>query len=340
MLNILREVPPVFYTASSSELFDHLQYPTLLHLTGEKPEPLFVSVLLHGNESTGWYAVQQLLKEYRENSLPRSLCIFIGNVKAAAKGLRKLDHQPDFNRVWPGTEHVDCAEVELMHKVWEYAREAKVFASIDIHNNTGLNPHYACINRIEKEYLELASYFSRTVVFFTRPEGVQSKAFAEFCPAVTIECGQADQLVGIEHAYVFLKTMLHLHKLGTHHVNVKDLNLYHTVATVKIPPHASFDFAHDNLDADVVFNPDIDHLNFTELDKGFEFATLNTDHFRFEVTDESGRESDNDFFQYDGKSVRLGKSVMPSMITLDKKVIRQDCFCYLMENINALIPVE
>ncbi|MDV3241139.1 MAG: hypothetical protein LOY00_05035, partial [Methylocaldum sp.] len=27
----------------------------------------------------------------------------------------------------------------------------------------------------------------------------------------------------------------------------------------------------------------------------------------------------------------LKRAVMPSMLTLDKRIIRQDCFCYLME---------
>ena len=29
--------------------------PTLVHLPGRRPEPLFVTVLAHGNEGTGYY---------------------------------------------------------------------------------------------------------------------------------------------------------------------------------------------------------------------------------------------------------------------------------------------
>jgi hypothetical protein len=32
----------------------------------------------------------------------------------------------------------------------------------------------------------------------------------------------------------------------------------------------------------------------------------------------------------DGK-IRLRVPVMPSMLTLDERVVRQDCLCYLME---------
>ena len=53
-----------------------------------------------------------------------------------------------------------------------------MFASIDIHNNTGLNPHYGCVNRLDPPFLHLATLFSRIVVYFKRPLGVQSAAFA------------------------------------------------------------------------------------------------------------------------------------------------------------------
>ena len=78
----------------------HLSGPTLIRLQGESKDVLFVSVLLHGNEITGWDAVRELLLESKERKLPRNLYLFIGNVAAAAEGLRVLDGQQDFNRIW------------------------------------------------------------------------------------------------------------------------------------------------------------------------------------------------------------------------------------------------
>jgi succinylglutamate desuccinylase len=78
--------------------------PALIHLPGRRIPPLFVSVLLHGNEDTGWLAAQSVLKKYATVELPRALSLFIGNVEAARTGLRRLDGQPDYNRVWPGSE--------------------------------------------------------------------------------------------------------------------------------------------------------------------------------------------------------------------------------------------
>jgi succinylglutamate desuccinylase len=135
---------------------------------------LFVSVLLHGNETTGWQAVRQLLRCYRERELPRSLSLFIGNVRAARYGQRRLDGQPDYNRIWgPGS----TPEHAMAEAVLRQMRQRGVFASVDIHNNTGTNPHYACVNYLDPSTLHLATLFGRTVLYFRRPEGVQSMAF-------------------------------------------------------------------------------------------------------------------------------------------------------------------
>ena len=146
-------------------------------MPGRRGEPLFVSILLHGNEDVGLLAIQQVLREHPGQPLPRALSLFIGNVEAARRGVRRLDHQPDYNRVWPGADEDGLPEHSMMRGIVDEMRRRRVFASIDLHNNTGRNPHYSCINRLEDRQLQLASLFGRTVVVFERPHGVQSMGF-------------------------------------------------------------------------------------------------------------------------------------------------------------------
>ena len=110
-------------------------------------------MLSHGNESTGFRAGQSLLRQYRDRELPRALSLFIANVAAARHGLRRLDDQIDYNRVWPGTDAADSQEARMMQQVVDGMGERRPFASLDVHNNTGINPHYACINRIDNQFL-------------------------------------------------------------------------------------------------------------------------------------------------------------------------------------------
>jgi hypothetical protein len=117
MLNEMNHVPEELLTAKAEDLLDILKAPTLIHLEGANPQPLFICTLLHGNETTGFYAIQQLLKKYKEKTLPRAISIFIGNITAAKEGQRRLDSQDDYNRIWPGSHHSDSAEKDMMQIV-------------------------------------------------------------------------------------------------------------------------------------------------------------------------------------------------------------------------------
>ena len=47
-----------------------------------------------------------------------------------------------------------------------------------------------------------------------------------------------------------------------------------------------------------------------------------------------GRDITSDYFDFSNGEVRTTREVMPSMLTLDRRVIQQDCLCYLMERIH------
>ncbi len=332
-LNELDHLPEALLHCPAVELHRHLPGPTLVHLPGRRPRPLFVSVLLHGNEPVGLQALQHVLTRHGGQPLPRALSIFFGNVAAARHGQRRLDGQPDYNRIWPGGEHLDTPEAGVMRAVFDRMRERNVFASIDIHNNTGLNPHYACVNRLDPPFLQLATLFGRTVVYFLRPRGVQSMAFARLCPAVTLECGRPGEAHGVEHAAEYLDACLHLSRIPDHPVAPHDIDLFHTVAQVKVREDVTFSFGEPG--ADVVFEPDIDHFNFRELPAGTVLGEvregLGTGLLAF---DEDGREVTDRYFTVESGQLTLTRTAMPSMLTRDERVVRQDCLCYLMERLD------
>ena len=332
MLNETQNLPEGLLDTPLEGLEALLGGPTLVHLPGRRPEPLFITVLSHGNEGTGYYAVQALLQRYRDRELPRALSIFFANVKAASQGLRFLDGQADFNRVWPGTDNPHAAEAAMMQQVVDSMQQRGAFASIDIHNNTGINPHYACINRVDNQFLHLASLFSRTVVYFIRPLGVQSMAMSYVCPAVTIECGKPDQEYGLAHARDYIEACLHLNDLPEHPVPSHDIELFHTVATVKVPEAVSFSFDDDSVDLQLLGN--IDHLNFRELPTGTQLGRLKPGaSVTLDVRDENGRSVCDRYFSTEDDLLVTMRPLMPSMFTLDERIIRQDCLGYLMERL-------
>lgn len=340
MLTILEQLPESLLQQSANSLHQVLNGPTLIHLPGRQPRPLFVSVLLHGNEDTGWEAVRSLLLKYADKTLPRAMSLFIGNVDAARNGMRRLDGQPDYNRVWQGE---GTAEHVMMQRLVSEMAARDLFASIDVHNNTGLNPHYACVNRLEQKFFHLATLFSRTVVYFTKPEGVQSMAFAELCPAVTVECGKPGQQYGVEHARDFIDAALHLTEFPRHAVASHDYDLFHTVAIVKVPDEVRFGFENAGFDSssrEINFRADLDRLNFRELPAGTSFGTIKDGMFPLQAWDEQGDDVAKNYFIIQDGELCLRQAVMPSMLTLDERVVRQDCLCYLMERMPAGDPLS
>jgi len=98
-LRCIAGLPPGLLDVEAPALNDRLGAPALLRLKGVEPTPLLISVLLHGNETSGWDGLRQVLRR-RAARLPRDLLILIGNVRAAAAGVRTLPDQTDFNRIW------------------------------------------------------------------------------------------------------------------------------------------------------------------------------------------------------------------------------------------------
>jgi hypothetical protein len=324
--------PDALLDVPASDIWRHLPGPSLVHVPGRQSQPLFVSVLLHGNEDTGWRAIQSVLRAHRATPLPRALLLLVGNVAAARANVRTLPGQEDYNRAWPGTPHPDTSLAALLREVTTIARAAAPFASIDIHNNSGHNPHYACVNNLAEAHLHLARLFSRTVVYFEKPLGVQSAALAHICPAVTVECGRAGDAAGVAHTAEFVTAALALRHFPDHPVPATDLDLMRTFAIIKVPADASFSY--DGSDADFRFRADLDHLNFSELDAGTGLGLLGGTHMRrLEIAAGDDAAAPGRYLDYADDEIRLTQPAIPAMLTMDANAVRLDCLGYLMHRI-------
>ena len=117
MLQVTQALPEGLTDLEVGELHAFLGGPTLLHLPGRRTPPLFVSVLLHGDEDWGWRALRSILRQSFRRPLPRALSLFIGNTAAAAEGVRYLPEQPDYNRIWTGAGAGEGPERQMARRV-------------------------------------------------------------------------------------------------------------------------------------------------------------------------------------------------------------------------------
>lgn len=331
-LDTYNAVPKGLLETSVEELDKVISGPTIIYLEGKVDKPLLISTLLHGNETTGFYAMQNILKKYNKGEeLPRSLIYFIGNVDAAIKNVRHLPEQRDFNRIWC---EGDSAEHRLSAQVIDFLSSYELFASIDIHNNTGKNPLYGCVNKLDPDFISLARLFSPVNVYFTNPSEVFSMALAQYCPSVTIECGQSGIDTNTESVIEYIDSCLNLESLDNHRQINNQNKIYHTIARIKLPPECTIGFGKDDVDKDISFIDDIDNLNFMELKEGTLIGWRHNSAVSIQVIDENGVDSGHEYFKYSDSQILTAKPIIPSMFTKVIEVIHQDCLGYLMEEIS------
>ena len=142
------------------------------------------------------------------------------------------------------------------------------------------------------------------------------------------------------HLFDDLKNLdpcLHLGEIPHQPLAEGDLHLFHTVATVNVPPRVDLAFDESGTGGchpqfDLTLRGDLDRLNFQELSAGaFLGWSRSGATVPLVVTDESGRIVTDEFLAVQRGQVQLCRSVIPAMFTCEQSVIRQDCLGYLME---------
>ena len=333
MLQQLDHLPPGFMTASARELHRVLPGPTLIHLPGDAPEPLFVSILLHGNEDVGLLALQSVLASHGARRLPRALSIFVGNVEAARAGVRRLDDQPDFNRIWsaspPATpfEHMAAAVVEVM-------RQRNVFATLDLHNNSGRNPLYSCLSSIDSRQLRLARLFSPLAVLIESQASLGA-AFAAFSPSISCECGEIGSAQGVFRAAALIEKCLRATSEIFEAGEGEPLDIFQAFAMLKV--RDALTISSDGAEGgDVRLVPDIESLNFCALQAGHVIATTaaHLDIEPLQALRLDGRPIEGLLLR-EGTRLSLAQPAVAAMLTRDLRAIRQDCLGYLMRRVRV-----
>ena len=324
----LHGLPDGFFDITTANIRSLFPNPTLIQLDGKSKDFLFISILLHGNEYSGLRIMQQLLAEYA-NDLPRSILLFVGNVRAAAANLRHLPDQVDYNRCWPGTQMEPCPTSQMARRIIEIAHGMPLFAAIDIHNNTGKNPHYACITDTNGRNQNLAAKFNRIAMVY-KHKGVCTMAFDGICPAATLECGLPGDTAGIEQACRLLEDMLTLEELPGDPPLREQLHLVESHLNLHIPKHVSYEFD-TAADVDLNFAHDIEALNFTLMDPQQVFGHTRVDR-PIQILDADNHDVTDEVLRIEEGKIYFNQTLMPAMITRDKLVIQQDCLCHLLQD--------
>ena len=335
MLQFFERPPVALFSTPAHELENLLGGPALIHIAGRQTPPLFLSVLLHGNETSGWQALCEVMSNLAsaDGRLQRSLILFVGIVAAGAKGVRSLQGQMDFNRIWRG-EH---GMTVLASQVLDRLAQIELFAALDIHNNTGRNPHYTVLTQINSATVGLALLFSEKELLVEEPDTVLTRAVQQFCPSTTVEVGPVGDPQSTARTVSLLEHYLTLDEIPQ--ADAAGLQMHHALARVHVRPGVSYEFADQVSEAefsqyDLILTAGMESVNFHPVAADMEFGFSRKPLAQtLQVLDPLHRDVTSQFLTDKNGHVTLVRPLVPAMYTTDKAVIAQDCLCYFMERI-------
>jgi succinylglutamate desuccinylase len=320
--------------ATNDQIRAYYPEPCLFEIPGQTDDVVFVSTLLHGNEHTSFEILKFLTNEFAEKVPRKTLLVLVGNVEATAVSKRQLSGQQDYNRIWkPGLSE----EHQWAQLVLEYIKSKKLFACIDIHNNSGKNPFYCCISELSPSFTYLASLFASTLVYFKNPDTVLSTNSSPFAPSVTLECGETGNALGVEKAKQFLLDVLAADTL-CHRIKESDVHIFQTVGRIVVDPRARVAFGKDL--GNLHFPEHIEELNFVEQSQGELFCRSDIKPFPLHILNLAGENILSEYCLIEDNQCFWRRPVVPSMFTRDTKVITQDCFGYIMQRIDLSLVAD
>lgn len=298
---------------NAEDLSQLLSGPTVFDLSQEEKQPFFVATLLHGNERSGWDAARKFIRD----NPGASLVLLVGNVAAAAKGMRHLLDEPDFNRVW--------RQEPWQSRLVQLLQDTNPWCGIDIHNNSGPNPHYAVVTDRKPETLALATLFSDKLIYTEHTLDILGHALAHYCPALTIETGAVGDPQAVPRAYELLTTLNEMD--ATLPTIQQRLNAFETLGIVTVEGGPA-DFSHYPR-----FVAALERCSFQTLDAGSLFIERITDGWQINVANPA-RELDltDEYLDFRNEQVYLKKDIVLSMFTSDPLLASQDCVCYFLKH--------
>ena len=306
-----------------------LKQPTVVRIPGhDRNRCRAVSVLLHGNEPSGLIALHNYL---RSGAVPAvDLLCTISAIDAALEpplfSKRMLPGRRDLNRCFaPPYSDEDGA---IARDLLTHLRKAKCEAVVDLHNNSGHNPAYGVITKIDNTQLGLVALFAHRCVVTPLRLSTLIEALENELPAVTIECGRSGDTAADALATHGLARYAALDVLP---IRPRTMQLYENPVRVCLGPDATIAFSNTPVpDVSITLRPDVDAHNFERLSAGAAIGWTTDRQIPLRATCAGGKDVTTDILSIKDGVIRLRRAAVPIMMTTDPEVAAQDCLCYLV----------
>lgn len=322
---------PALLGATAFDLLRNLGGPALLRIPGrDRRRARGLATLLHGNEPSGIRALHDWLAC---GGVPAvDLVVFVGAVEAALEGggfaHRMLPGRRDLNRCFEPP--FEGEEGEVAGEALQLLREAGCDALVDLHNNTGHNPAYGVVTRLDAGRLNLTRLFATRVVHSTLRLATLVEATAGDFPGVALECGRAGDPLADRVAREGLARYAALEEVERRRVLATDLEVLEEPIRVCARPGLRLAFGDRPVaDADLTLLGDLDRHNFEWLAPGVPVAFVPPGAaWPVEAFGADGAEISRDLFVLREGLLETRRAGVPIMMTTNVAVARSDCLFY------------
>jgi hypothetical protein len=305
--------------------------PCLLRVRGEDPSRTrALSVLVHGNETSGARALHRWLRRGRRPHA--SLLCIVGGVRAAlrepALTHRFVPGERDLNRCF--RPPFDDPPGPVAREILEALRAARPDCLVDIHNTSTPGPAFAVAPHEDPAHESLAALFCRNLVVTDISLGALMETSGDPCPAVTVECGAAADPAADAIAWQGLLRYLHETEVPGTLPAGAPIELYHHPVRLELEPGTRIAWGDAPVaGADLTVRAGLEQLNFSTAAPRTRLGWLGPRGLApLRLRDGRGRELRGDWLQDDAGCLRAALALRLFMITASAEMALGDCLLY------------
>ncbi len=317
---------------SAEDWLQQLSRPTIIEITGsDKSRWRIFSVLIHGNEPSGFMAAFNYLKQ---NPQPyTNIAICISSIRAA-KLKPRFSHrfvpgEFDLNRRFG---RLDCRDQvsELARDLTDYLRSKNPEFVIDLHNTSGQGPAFSVSISDHPSIRKLTAVFSDKMVLTQLIVGsLMEQNFN--CPTVTIECGYMQDPQADKIALTGLERLTSIPSIDE--LDEEPISLFSHPLRVQVQPGTSVDYAAEyNPDVDITLRKDIGQLNYNKTKAGTHIGWINRKlEQSLSANNEHNENTIDSLFEVSNNQLLIKKDCYIFMATSVLEIALNDCLFYVAD---------
>lgn len=327
-------LPPERIPERVEDFLGLLGSPTLISVKGrDAGRTRIVATLLHGNEPSGLRAVHTWLRTGHVPAVNALIFVAATRTALAPPGFthRFLPGRDDLNRCWfpPFRGRAGAFAREVLRLL----RESNAESLVDLHNNTGHNPPYGVGPVRGAAELNLVSFFAERFVHTSLQLGTLVEATRDDFPSVTVECGRSGDPVANASALAGLESYLTEERLERRRVKAKRMEVFVDPVRVCIRDGVELAFGDGPVaGADFTVARDVDRHNFERLARGVVIGWLGAEGtWPIEALGEKDCDLSREFFDVRDGVLETRQSLIPIMMTSDRRNALADCLFYVVQ---------